>query len=610
MSFFSKTLEFINDSGQTAGEAFLKESAHVYYDFTQLTGANAASISNGNAGLVDQSGNGHTATIVGSPVVRDVTINAETIKTLHDESTNAINTNINGSTFMQNGFAIFMTIQLQDGQPASTQNLFGGIKPTNIGVNIFLAADGKLGFAVGTTSGFFVWTTANAVFTNGVNDTCNLMFRVNFNTEVVIWKNGVNLNGSFTTGAISTPTPSQIPTDFTTNFYVGALNNNGTTTSVGGITSIFNFAITPIFFTVAPAFQLHAIIEELTKWSWQNWQAKEIHVTSANASTYRSNLISTLFNGGALPTMSPTVTTGVTGAIHICNTSNISNFSSWDRLTFTTTDIDGATWSHKVFHGHTSQTPNGKLLIVNNGHQSDVAAAYEDLMERSGSYGYDVAYTAMPVVGDNTETSAKVTSTSSTGHNQMLSNGLDQVGYNPLELFLFDKIAAINYLNGSYSQIIMTGNSGGGWTTVLCAAVDERIDISIPNRGVGVRSMKVKETNIDFEQGGMPSFTWTPAILGSTVSGTRQYTNYTNITYYDMLALGTTSGRIVQRQSHNNDDCCFHGTMSWIWMDTLKTLAASLGGEYHNIIDFKPGTATHQFSYSDINNIFHLLGDT
>lgn len=607
MSFFAKTLEFKNESGKTSGQALIRDGAHLFYDFTKLTGANGASISNGNAGLVDESGNGHTGTIVGAPVIRDVTINSETIKTLHDESTNAVNTNMTGATFMGSGFDIFMVIQTQDGIPPSTQNLFGGIKPTNIGVNIYLDTLGKVGIAVGTTSGFFNWVTTSAVFTNGVNETALLRVRVNFSSVVLIYKNGVNQSGGFVTGSITTPTPSQIATDFTVNMYVGALNNNGTTTSPGGITSIFKFLIMPLQVTLA--FQDVAIGEELMSFTWENYLTKEKHVTPANYAATRATLISTLFNGGSLPTMSPSVDTGVTGAIHICNTTNITNDASWDRLTFTTTDIDGATWSHKCYLGHTNQTANNKLLIINNGHASDVAAQYELLMTMALGYGYDVLYTSMPVVGDNTETSAKVTLPSSTGHNQMLSNGLDQVGYNPLELFLFDKIAAVNYLNGNYDEIYMTGNSGGGWCTALCAAIDERILISIINRGVSLRSFKFKETGIDFEQGGMPSYGWTTAILGDATCGSRQYTNFTNITYFDIIALGTTNGRIVQRQSHFHDDCCFMGSTSWVWMDTMRTLASTLGGEFHNIIDFKPGTATHQFSYYDINNIFHRLGD-
>ena len=600
-SFFSAQ-QALYRPGKTLGETIVAPMAYAYYDFTRLTGANAAAISNGNAGLVDQSGNGHTATIVGAPVVRDITINAETIKTLHDESSNAVNMNTTGATFLNTHFDVFIVVQFQDGQPTGTQNLLGGIKPTNIGLNIFLSASGQVGVAYGTTSGFFSWATTGAVFTNGVNETAILRIRVNFASVVQVYKNGTLQGGNFISGTISTPTPSQATTDFTVNMYIGALNNNGVTTTPGGITSILKVGFFPLLIDRLVDY----IREYFMDFTWNNWEAKEVHVTAANAATLRANLIATVFNGAGLPALTPTVTTGITGAMHICNTSNITGFSSFDRLIFTKTDVDGFSWPHRVYHGHAT-TPNGHLVIVNNGHQSDVAAAYESLMSQLGALGYDVAYTAMPKVGDNTTTNPTVPGTSSTGHNQMLSGGLDRVGYNPLELFLFDKISAIDYLESSYTNIYMTGNSGGGWTTVLCAAIDERIRISFPNRGAGLKGFKVREFAGDYEQGPFPAYMWTAAIAGNVLSGPRRETDYNAITYADMLAMGASNGRTVQNQTSQWDDCCFFGNNAIVYKDTIKRLAGELGGRYFHIIDQNISRGPHRFSVFDIANIIHGL---
>jgi len=617
---FKKPFTTVNRSGNTAGYTFIYDTlsdrtrTSLYYDFTKLTGTNGTAISNGNAGLVDQSGNGHTATIINTPVIRDVSINGSTIKTLHDESTNCVNTNTTGASFLGStfngatGFEIYIVLQLQDGQPASTQNILGGRKPTNIGVNVFLATDGKMAIAVGTTSGVFVWNTNGAVFTNGVNETAVLRMRVNFSSGVSCYKNGVLFAGNFLSGTISSPTPSQIATDFTVNMYIGALNDNGTPTSPGGITSIFKVLFMPLQSTIT-AFPMDAIQEELMSFTWVNWVADEVHVTAANVATQRTAAITAFTNGNGLHTISPTTTTGITGAIHICNTANVSNASSWDRLTFAMNDVDGFSWSHKCYLAHTNQTPNGKLLIVCNGHASDVASGYESMFTQALGYGYDVLYCAMPVVGDNTETNPTITLTSSSGHNQMLSGGLDRVGYSPIELFLFDKFSAINHLNGSYSEIIINGNSGGGWTSCIIGALDERVDITFTNRGMGLRSFKFKETAIDYEQGGMPTYAWTSAIAGTTVSGTRLYAIYTATTFFDLLAMCASSGRQVYRFTHQADDCCFFGTQSWVWMDVMKTLCGTMGGHFTNRVDFNPAYASHMFSAKDITDMFHYLGD-
>lgn len=56
----------------------------------------------------------------------------------------------------------------------------------------------------------------------------------------------------------------------------------------------------------------------------------------------------------------------------------------------------------------------------------------------------------------------------------------------PLKFFLEPTLASINYLQKNYPHLrdfSMTGLSGGGWTTTLYAAVDPRIQTSIPVAG-------------------------------------------------------------------------------------------------------------------------------
>lgn len=609
MSFFAKTLEFINEAKEVAGRSTLAKTAHIYYDFTQLTGANGAAISNGNVGLNDLSGNGHHATIVGTPVVRDLTVSAEVIKTLQDSSTNCVNTGVTGATFMGADFDIYFVLQSADGLPdAATMSICGGIHPTNIGPNVYLDTSGFLGINFGTTSGVLNYRTTSAVWGNGVTNPA--LFRIRFsytNTNIEIYKNGVLLTAGYVSGSFASITGSQVATDFTTNIYIGALNNNGTPTSNPNTSSFLKFAIVTGQASTGAA--TNQTSEALMDFSWADWESKEIHITSGNAATLRSDFIADIFNGGSLPTLSPTVTSSHTGAIHICNTAQLTGFSSVDKLSFSKNDVDGFAWTNICYLIFAS-SPNGKLFINNLGHASDSVAQHEAMMNRALSYGYDVLFTSMPVVGDNVEANPTITSTSSGAHNQMLSGGLDRVGYCPVELFFFDKFSAINYLNANYSSIVCAGNSGGGWAACIMGALDERIDSTFIIRGAKLRSFKFAETSSDYEQGGMPSYIWTDAILGTILPGTRLYQFYSDVTYYDLMALGATSGREVWNLSHQLDTCCFGGTVGWVWMDSLKSIAGQLGGSYHHIIDFKPGTATHQYSYYDINNVFHALGDT
>ena len=92
----------------------------------------------------------------------------------------------------------------------------------------------------------------------------------------------------------------------------------------------------------------------------------------------------------------------------------------------------------------------------------------------------------MPVVGLNTETSAKVTLTQSAGWNQMVSNALDTPSYSAVELFFFDICKSLNYLdvNANYTTIGICGIHAGGWASLVYGALDSRITKVFPIRGL------------------------------------------------------------------------------------------------------------------------------
>jgi len=55
----------------------------------------------------------------------------------------------------------------------------------------------------------------------------------------------------------------------------------------------------------------------------------------------------------------------------------------------------------------------------------------------------------------------------------------------PLNFFMEPIAVALNYVTKehNYKQIVMTGISGGGWSTILYAAIDPRISLSYPVAG-------------------------------------------------------------------------------------------------------------------------------
>eukprot|EP01051_Picozoa_sp_SAG22_P019665 SAG22_NODE_3704_length_1566_cov_1.912065_2_plen_119_part_00 len=71
-----------------------------------------------------------------------------------------------------------------------------------------------------------------------------------------------------------------------------------------------------------------------------------------------------------------------------------------------------------------------------------------------------------------------------------------------MRFFLEPIILTINYATEvlGYEKIVMMGLSGGGWSTTIAAAVDPRIDLSMPT--AGSIPCEFKHTSWDYEQWG------------------------------------------------------------------------------------------------------------
>lgn len=77
----------------------------------------------------------------------------------------------------------------------------------------------------------------------------------------------------------------------------------------------------------------------------------------------------------------------------------------------------------------------------------------------------------------------------------------DDQGAPAFRFFLEPVVLTINYaLSLGYKHVVMTGLSGGGWTTTVAAAVDPRITLSMPVAGSIPCSFT--HTSWDFEQWG------------------------------------------------------------------------------------------------------------
>ena len=118
----------------------------------------------------------------------------------------------------------------------------------------------------------------------------------------------------------------------------------------------------------------------------------------------------------------------------------------------------------------------------------------------------------------------------------------------------------------------MTGISGGGWTTTLCAAIDPRIERSYPVAGSHPNYLRVTKVNGknsigDYEQ-------YAPEL-------------YRVANYLELYILGSYGQNRGQLQILNEfDTCCFFGTGYTTYEDIVKKRVKNLGkGSYDVFLD-------------------------
>lgn len=316
------------------------------------------------------------------------------------------------------------------------------------------------------------------------------------------------------------------------------------------------------------------------------------------ASTTRAALIAEIFNGGGLPSRAipDSTTIGYTGAIHQTLTSALTGCTV-DKLVFNETDNQGYVWSNKVYHVKKTGGARSKISFVVGGHGSELY--HKEMIQAFIDADVDVLYVAMPSTQQNTETNPNINGIGVNAHNDMRTGGLDNGTYNPQHLFFFDKIMALNYIAANYSYInyYTAGCSGGGWTSIMLAALDTRISKSFDVRGFTPWHYVSVAANSDWEQG--PIIVKTTFVVGDGNTSPQQTINYTAINYFDLCILASSGGRELYMIHHYDDSCC-HGTFVYnLFFNRLKADAALYGGSVYLNLLTDPAYATHAFNVPD-----------
>lgn len=282
--------------------------------------------------------------------------------------------------------------------------------------------------------------------------------------------------------------------------------------------------------------------------------ASHLSVTSSGTlASVRSTMITELFGGGGIPAEIGTLSS-------VASPITLTGVSTCEKITMVAYSARPRLW--------TPTSPNGAVVIMHQGHGSGGIGGYDQLnmnlvIQQLITAGYAVCGMVMPGASGN-----ETNSGSPADHASLA-----------LSAFIGPVMVAVNTLaNAGYTDIHMSGVSGGGWTTVLSAAIDTRIKKSFPVSG----SLPLY---MDFVSGGSRD--------------AEQYIPGLTATYLDMYVMaGAGSGRLHKQINHTSDPT----------LGSLRDYAT--GPQYHCLADITAASLGGRYALAYKNYAAHEYNTT
>ncbi len=258
------------------------------------------------------------------------------------------------------------------------------------------------------------------------------------------------------------------------------------------------------------------------------------------------------------------------------------NLKQIDKLT-----IDMDYGLNSIVYHFLPEEANSKLFIYHQGHRGDFIQGKDTIKAFLGK-GYSVMALSMPLLGMNNQ---PVVDLDRFGKFHLVKHDHLKLLKSPIRFFIEPIVVAINYGKKlKYGQVNMTGISGGGWTTTVCAAVDTRIRHSYPVAGTlpfYLRSDSQRDWG-DYEQN-MPDL-------------------YNIANYLELYVLGAFGKGRAQIQLLNQyDSCCFAGIRYRTYEHTMREVMRSLGkGKFDIFLD--DSHKDHMISAESLKIVFKNEG--
>lgn len=297
----------------------------------------------------------------------------------------------------------------------------------------------------------------------------------------------------------------------------------------------------------------------------------------------RENLIDFIWKGDGFPTRLPD---SIEQGISDKNFDDLKNLEKIDRITV------------EMKHGANSiayllypkELSHNDLIIYHNGHNDylyDGKKQIRFLLDR----GYPVLMFSMPIAGMNSEPVIMLDGKEEKYVNHDKFELLESDKFSPISYFVEPIAVSLNFIdkNFGYTNYHMIGISGGGWTTVIYPAIDQRISHATSVAGSIPLELRTLERDMgDYEQR-LPEL-------------------YRIANYYDLYVLASFgTDRKLTQVFNSNDPCCFAAKDQDLnYENEIENRLASLGsGEFEIIVvnsNYHRITGEHLFSfYLDID---------
>ncbi|HEY4335375.1 MAG TPA: hypothetical protein VGM89_05745 [Puia sp.] len=162
---------------------------------------------------------------------------------------------------------------------------------------------------------------------------------------------------------------------------------------------------------------------------------------------------------------------------------------------------------------------------------------------------------------------------------------------NPFYYFLEPIRATIDFLSSEegYKRFIMMGLSGGGWSTTVYSAIDERVWLSFPVAGSIPNAMRVSPRDVGDKEQYLADF----------------YNRFNYPTLYTLAAEGP--GRLSCQILNEKDECCFafNGDNYWVPDVQLRLAQMHEPGQFHFFFD--RCAPFHKVSAAATNKIYEEI---